>query len=137
MVLSPEESEDNSMVSRRLKRMKATLEKMFTQAGLFDFSKSVVNEKVRFEESMIFSAGKAPEEPLAFGVEGHITLLTDGFGVDTVFEHAEKWIQTTCLALGRPWARSYHASLALPESSPSTLALAVEMEEAPSENSNA
>lgn len=89
--IAPEEGEDNHLIAKRLRRMKQALEKIFGQTewipeGLGgEFSRTIKNEHVRYEEGFILSSGTAPEAALrnekgAQAIRG-IEFVTDGYGV--------------------------------------------------------
>jgi hypothetical protein len=87
--LAPEEVEDNHAIAKRLRRMKSTLEKMFSGSSWLppaaegtepSFLANVASEQVRFEDFFIFSAGEPPREATRFpGAQG-VWFVTDGYG---------------------------------------------------------
>lgn len=85
--VTPEEGEDNHLVAKRLRKMKQSLEKMFAQSEWApgEFSATIKNEQVRFEEGVILSSGEIPLQPVkmekgAQALSG-IEFVTDGYGV--------------------------------------------------------
>jgi hypothetical protein len=86
LFMASEEGEDNHEITKRLRRLKQALDKMFTgeswlPAGKKDFLSTVAGEQVRFEEASIFSDGETVNEPCSLpGLPG-VVFLTDGCGV--------------------------------------------------------
>ncbi len=83
-VISSEEGEDNHTIAKKLRRMKQALDKMFSQTewSSGEFTLTIKNEVVRYEESIIFGAGKIPQKPNSKGIE----FVTDGYGVAGALE---------------------------------------------------
>lgn len=85
LFLAADEAEDNHQIGKKLRRMKQTLDRMFTgdawlAAGYTDFMSNVLDEQVRFEEGVVFASGQAPEKVMELsGLDG-VTFLTDGYG---------------------------------------------------------
>ncbi|MCM2322070.1 MAG: hypothetical protein NDJ90_02295 [Oligoflexia bacterium] len=83
--IGAEEAEDNHAISKRLRRLKSGLDKMFTgapwvPADKSEFMANVLHEQVRFEEAVQFSEGTPPmARTLADGIDG-LGFLTDGYG---------------------------------------------------------
>jgi hypothetical protein len=77
LCMTPEEAEENHTIGKRLRRMKSTLDKMFAESGYFSKVKS---ERVRFEESILFTAGEVPTKPIALDSIQGLNFLTDGYG---------------------------------------------------------
>ncbi|NDD92563.1 hypothetical protein EBZ37_10805, partial [bacterium] len=61
-IISSEEGEDNHAIAKKLRRMKQALDKMFSQSEWTSesFDRSIKNETVRYEESIVFGEGEAP-----------------------------------------------------------------------------
>lgn len=82
VALAHEEGEDNHQIAKKLRRIKQSLDRVFTGGewlpeGKDEFMKNVREETVRFEESALYSAGEPPSEPISIG---GVALLTDGYG---------------------------------------------------------
>jgi len=95
VVLSPNETEDNHLIAKRLRRMKQTLNKTFAEGwlseGMKEFTQNVSNEHVRMEEGVIFSTTKKPEKLQALKLTGshkQINVLLEGFGPEYAIEQA-------------------------------------------------
>jgi hypothetical protein len=90
LCMSPEEGEDNHTIGKRLRRMKNALDKMFSGSGWLpegkaDYLSNVRAERVRFEESILFTAGEVPERsPRVAGMD-RLHFLTDGYGPTAAF----------------------------------------------------
>jgi len=83
--LSSDEAEDNHAIAKKLRRMKNTLDKMFTGTswvpeGKADFLANVKSEQVKFEEAILFSEGEDPREAITLDRLEGIYFLTDGYG---------------------------------------------------------
>lgn len=83
--LAEDESEDNHAIAKKLRRMKQSLDKMFTGTewlpeGSKEFMDTVVSEQVRFEEAFVFSKSDASEKAYRLPKLDQIAFLTDGFG---------------------------------------------------------
>ena len=83
--LTPEEVEDNHEIAKKLRRIKATLDKMFAETswlpqGKTSFLDTIVNEQVCFEENAVFGQGEAPHLPLELPKAEGAYFLTDGYG---------------------------------------------------------
>ena len=96
--LESEESLDNHTIAKKLRRLKQTLDRMFSSPEWLpkvdgvvvkDFLATIQNEQVSFEEDFIFSGSftkqsELPNAPVSLGDE--LVLLTDGFGPSVAFE---------------------------------------------------
>lgn len=96
--LEANESEDNHTIAKKLRRLKQTLDRMFstpewlpTINGVMtkDFLSTIQHEQVTFEDNFIFASAfsktsELPEGPILLGDE--LILLTDGFGPSVAFE---------------------------------------------------
>lgn len=88
---SPEEAEDNSAIARKLRKLKGALAKIFPTTpwlpeGKPDFISNVRSEQVRFEESVLYSKGEAPREPVGIETIAGVRFLTDGYGPSPALE---------------------------------------------------
>ncbi|OFZ55906.1 MAG: hypothetical protein A2428_05165 [Bdellovibrionales bacterium RIFOXYC1_FULL_54_43] len=95
LCLSREEVEDNHEITKKLRRMKGALDKMFTGTAWLppekrDFMANVTEEQVRFEDALIYGAGDLTgtlEELSSFPKKlSAISFLTDGFGPTLAME---------------------------------------------------
>lgn len=91
LFLTPSEAEDNHEISKKLRRMKQALDKMFVGPewlgeGVPDFLSTIVSEQVRFEESLIFTKGHAPEKVLHLPSISGVSIVTDGYGPGSALE---------------------------------------------------
>jgi len=109
--LSPEEIENNHEIAKKFRRLKGTLDKIFTGGGIVPegkmFSETVQEEQVRFVEDLIFSPSKSkdntPVQPVRVkGMEG-ATFLTDGYGPSQAFYQVGMALK---VELGRPDAEA-------------------------------
>jgi hypothetical protein len=98
--LTSNEVEDNHEIAKKLRRMKSTLDKMFTGTSWIPnaekgFMGNVSDEQVRFEESLIFADGKVPTEII--GIEGaeNLNFITDGYGPAQAFEQVVRLLGST------------------------------------------
>ena len=85
LFLAADEVEDNHEIAKKLRRMKQTLDRMFTGSewlpeGKADFISTVQDEQVRFEESFVFGSGTAPTAVVTLPKQKRIAFLTDGYG---------------------------------------------------------
>lgn len=89
VLTAPDESEDNHEITKKLRRLKQTLDRTFAGAdwlssGCADFMSTVTDEQVHFEEACVFGAGLYPDEPICLrrnaAFREGITVLTDGYG---------------------------------------------------------
>ena len=88
-----EEAEDNHSIAKRLRRMKAALDKMFVgsewlPAEAKDFMGTVESEHIRFEEQFLLSGDAPVTEPIRLTKLGGISFLTDGYGPAHAFHQA-------------------------------------------------
>lgn len=90
MLLTPEESEDNSEITKRLRRIKQTLNKAFhcapwVRPDVKEFMEQVESEQLRFADRFFFEEGTLSDIPL-LGVQSseksnpRLVLLTDAQG---------------------------------------------------------
>ncbi len=91
LCLSPEEIEDNHEISKKLRRLKGTLDRMFQGSdlippGKLNFGATILEEQVRFEEEAFFTQGKALTEPLTMPEVVGLVILTDGYGSSRAFQ---------------------------------------------------
>ena len=92
--LSSEEGEDNHAIAKKLRKMKNSLDKMFTGTswvpeGKAEFMANVRSEQVRFEESILFSEGEDPREAITLDKLQGICFLTDGYGPTSAFRQVD------------------------------------------------
>jgi hypothetical protein len=98
LCLAPDEVEDNHEIAKKLRRLKTTLDKMFTAGswlpeGVLEFMANVREEQVRFEESILFlpvdgaASDEVPEPATVPQLRG-FTVITDGFGPSSALEQA-------------------------------------------------
>jgi len=83
--LSAEEVEDNHEIAKRLRRLKSSLDKMFTGSdwlpeGKTEFMQNVCEEQVRLEESVLFSQGNPVREAVTIDGYSGLSFMTDGYG---------------------------------------------------------
>ncbi|MCM2278780.1 MAG: hypothetical protein NDJ89_11960 [Oligoflexia bacterium] len=96
--IGAEEAEDNHAISKRLRRMKSGLDKMFAGTpwvpeGKAEFMANVSHEQVRFEEAFHFAAGEAPRSrTLVEGIEG-MSCLTDGYGPSSALDQVVRELE--------------------------------------------
>lgn len=96
VLLSREESEDNHGITKKLRKMKQTLNKTFLQTTWLpegkEFLESVEGEQVRFEEAAFFNTSHVIHQPITVEIAGkrRMSFFTDGFG----FSAALKALQT-------------------------------------------
>ena len=81
--VTQEEGEDNHLLGKKLRKMKAAVDKMFSGT---EFTSNVRNERVSFQEAVLFAGGSAPVD--AIGVPGFagLSILTDAYGPSSAFE---------------------------------------------------
>jgi hypothetical protein len=111
--LASDESEDNHEIAKKIRRMKQTLNKMFVGgewlgAKAKEFTDTILDEHVRFEEAIVVQEGDAPSEiPVIKSADGveRVHFLQDGFGP------AFSWSQ-----LGKLWGVSLNSTTGSPES---------------------
>ncbi len=92
--LSAEEVEDNHEIGKKLRKMKTTLDRVFTGTswvpeGKADFMSNlsaVGGEQVRFEAAFVYSAGEALRVPAHLKEISGLEFLTDGYGPSFSFE---------------------------------------------------
>jgi hypothetical protein len=87
---SSDEVEDNHEIAKKLRRMKTTLDKMFTGSSWLPqpekgFMFNVQDEQVRFEESFIFGSGEPPAEVIQIPEISNLVFMTDGYGPSCSF----------------------------------------------------
>ena len=97
--LTAEESEDNHEITKKLRRSRNLLEKMFSQepwCTLGSFESSITAEHVRFEELFAYTGGTAPVSASEIKGLSGVTFLTDGYGPGSAIQ------QALSLLLGEP-----------------------------------
>ena len=75
--VTPEEGEDNHLLAKKLRKMKAAVDKMFSGT---DFISNLRSERVTFHEAMLFSEGDVPVAPITAGKISGVFFLTDAYG---------------------------------------------------------
>jgi hypothetical protein len=113
LFLASDESEDNHEIAKKIRRMKQTLNKMFVGgewlgAKAKEFTDTILDEHVRFEEAIVVQEGDEPSEiPAIMDAEGasRVCFLHDGFGP------AFSWAQ-----IGKLWGVSLSSTSGSPES---------------------
>ena len=85
LCLTQEEVENNHEIGKKLRRLKSTLDKIFSGSGWVSpekggFSATLCEEQYLFVEEMIFSEGKPLEEPILLPEISGLLLMTDGYG---------------------------------------------------------
>lgn len=100
LFLTEEEGLDNHSIGKKYRRMKQTIEKMFTgpewlPEGSADFFATVDNEQLLFHEDFLFANGDVIHEPQYLGKskkEAGIPLafITDAFGPSVAVEQAAR-----------------------------------------------
>jgi hypothetical protein len=100
LCLTADEVEDNHQIAKKLRRLKAALDKMFTGTswlpeGTAEFMATVSSEAVRFHEAVVFAGGERSDDPVRMpGLEA-LTFVTDGYGPSSALLQAAR-------ALGLP-----------------------------------
>jgi hypothetical protein len=95
LCLTVDEAEDNHEIAKKLRRMKSTLDKMFTGTSWVPnpeqgFMANVRDEQVRFEESLMFSDRNVPAEILHVSTASNMSFVTDGYGPTRAFEQVTR-----------------------------------------------
>jgi len=90
LCLAPDQVEDNHEIAKKLRRLKSTLDKIFSNNGFISaentsFSATLVEEQLLFSEELVFSEGVPPSEPLTHPTLSGILFLTDGYGPSWAF----------------------------------------------------
>lgn len=96
LFLTEEEGADNHSIGKKYRRLKQSLEKMFTgpewlPEGAADFSATVENEQLLFHEDFIFANGDVMHEPQHLGKKNEqvpLAFITDAFGPSVAMEQA-------------------------------------------------
>ena len=83
--LATEEAEDNHQIAKKLRKLKASLDKIFKGSDLIpegkqSFSDTLIGEQFRFVEEAIFAQGSPPEAPLSMKQVSGIQFMTDAYG---------------------------------------------------------
>lgn len=90
LCLSPEEVEDNHEIAKKLRRLKGTLDKIFSAPPFLlpnysTFISSVIDEQFRFEEEAFYADSLIVKEPLDHPDLSGIQFLCDGYGPSSSF----------------------------------------------------
>lgn len=93
--LTADEAEDNHEIAKKLRRMKTTLDKMFTGSCWLPnpeqgFMANIRDEQVRFDEAIIFEDTEVPTEPIRIEGMENLSFITDGYGPSRAFEQVER-----------------------------------------------
>jgi len=85
VTLAEDECEDNHSIAKKLRRIKQSLDKMFTGTewlpeNVKSFMDTIVTEQVRFEEGMVFSKGDVMNEASHLPKMENVCFVTDAFG---------------------------------------------------------
>jgi hypothetical protein len=96
LCIPPEEGEENHTIGKRLRRMKSALDKMFSGSGWLagSYLENIRSERVRFEESVLYTAGEVPTKPIAISGISGIHFLTDGYGPTAALEQVALVLET-------------------------------------------
>lgn len=95
VILDSQDAEDNHAVAKRIRRMKQTLNRTFTEGwlptGTQELTQLTASEQVRMEENVIFACEEKLEVPchVLIGSEP-IPLLLEGFGPGVAIETATR-----------------------------------------------
>jgi hypothetical protein len=92
LFLTEEEGADNHSIGKKYRRMRQALDKMFTGTewlpeGVENFSATIVNEQLLFQEDFMFGNGESVVEPQKVGP---ILFMTDAFGVSAAAEQVAR-----------------------------------------------
>ncbi len=92
LFLTEEEGADNHSIGKKYRRMRQALDKMFTgpewiPEGMENFSATIVNEQLLFQEDFMFGNGDTVVEPQKVG---SIVFVTDAFGVSAAAEQVAR-----------------------------------------------
>jgi hypothetical protein len=96
LFLTEEEGADNHSIGKKYRRMRQALDKMFTGTewlpeGVENFSATIVNEQLLFQEDFMFGNGESVVEPQKVGP---ILFMTDAFGVSAAAEQVARALAT-------------------------------------------
>jgi hypothetical protein len=116
LCLSPEQVEDNHEIAKKLRRLKNTLDKIFTTNTLLpsekaSFAETVVEEQVRFEEEVFFAEGEPFSEPFSLPQLNGVLVLTDGYGPSWAMRQVG---QALAVEASRPNSETEHVNLLNP-----------------------
>jgi hypothetical protein len=83
--LAPDEVENNHEIAKKLRRLKGTLDKVFSNNGFITaenttFASTLTEEQLLFFEELIFAEGEPMVSPLTLESITGILFLTDGYG---------------------------------------------------------
>ncbi len=93
LCLSADEIEDNHQIAKKLRKMKNSLDRMFSgeswlPPGCTDLMSTVKGELVRFSEADLFTRGEPVTEPSRIGRLEGVAFLTDGYGPGYAIQQA-------------------------------------------------
>ena len=85
LCLSPDEVEDNHEIAKKLRKLKSGLDKVFAGSDLVgsmnsNFTSTVSEEQIRFEEEVVFAEGEGLTSPVELPQASGLLLMTDGYG---------------------------------------------------------
>ncbi|MFZ9594767.1 MAG: hypothetical protein ACO3A2_01680 [Bdellovibrionia bacterium] len=91
LCLSEEEVEDNHGIAKKLRRLKSSLDRMFSDPtflppGCQKFTDTLVSEQVRLVEEAFFSGGEMLLEPILLPSLPGVAFLTDAYGPSAAWE---------------------------------------------------
>ncbi len=84
LCLPPDEAEDNHLITKKFRRLKNTLDRVFSGSafiptGYANFGATIEKEQIRFQEEAVFSMGQMPTESF-FQTDSRVLWMTDGYG---------------------------------------------------------
>jgi hypothetical protein len=108
LYLAEDEVENNHEIAKKFRRLKSTLDRIFTAEPFMPkiqeshntlpkFTANIVAEQVRLIEDAIFSAGKILVEPISLDQLPGVVFMTDGYGPACAFQQVGAFLGVTCL----------------------------------------
>jgi hypothetical protein len=93
--LSIEEEEDNHTIAKRFRKLKSTLDRIFTKDNLLPegaetFSSTVAEEHVMFEEDILMADHLDVSDPVTLKKLSGISFLTDGYGPESALRQVSR-----------------------------------------------
>ncbi len=112
LFLTAEETEDNHEITKKLRRIKQVLDRMFTgpswlPEGKESFQATILDEQVRLIEKAVFVKGESPEEPVTLSKIHGLFFLTDAYGPSSAMHQAS-------MTVGRISSMSFPSSCPSP-----------------------
>lgn len=97
LFLTPEETEDNHEIAKKLRKIKQTLNRTFCSpewlpGKVDEFLQTVREERFRFEDAAVFSCGSAFENPFIVPDSPKMAFATDGFGVSSALVQSKQYV---------------------------------------------